>query len=83
MSNKAFAEAVQTEQMAGIQDQVIDLQTQLAFQEDTINTLNAVVTRQQQQIDRMEIQLENLKKRFELLPDTQGEEVADQKPPHY
>ncbi|RRJ84165.1 SlyX family protein [Aestuariirhabdus litorea] len=66
-----------------LSSQLVELQTQLAFQEDTIDALNAVVTRQQQQIDRMAVQLESLKKRFESLPDTLGEEVPDQPPPHY
>ncbi|WP_426416538.1 SlyX family protein [Aestuariirhabdus sp. LZHN29] len=63
--------------------QLVELQTQLAFQEDTIQALDRVVTRQQQQIDRLEEQLQYLRKRFEALPDTLGDEVPDQRPPHY
>lgn len=62
---------------------LIELQTQLSFQEDTITTLDGVITRQQQQIERMQVQIDSLKKRFETLPESLSSEIPDEKPPHY
>lgn len=72
-----------TNQNDEILQQLVDLQTQQAFQEDIIATLDGVVTRQQQQIDRMQMQIDSLKKRFETLPESLNSEIHDEKPPHY
>ncbi len=66
-------------------DRLIELETKLAFQEDTLQILNEVVTRQQQQIERLEAQLALLIDRFRQLsdPPTGNLKPADEKPPHY
>ena len=46
---------------------LIELETRLAFQEKTIEELNEVVTRQQEQIDRLEEELRLLAARFRPL----------------
>ena len=64
--------------------QLIELQSQLAFQEDIVQALNDVVTRQQQQIDRLQEQSERFKLQLELaMTAFEGSEVIDQPPPHY
>ena len=66
------------------QDQLIELQSQLAFQEDTIQALNEVVTGQQQQIDRLQALSDLFKSQLErAMSALEGGEVIDQPPPHY
>lgn len=66
------------------EDRLIDLETRLAFQEDTIATLDDVVTRQQRQIDKMLQQIAILKERVERREgaDESASDV-DERPPHY
>ena len=72
-----------------LEQQLIDMQTQLAFQEDTIQSLNDVVALQQQDILQLKQQvvglLEDLK---ELLDNSSGAgggggSLFDERPPHY
>jgi SlyX protein len=65
-------------------DEIIDLQTRMAFQDGVIEELNDVVTRQQKQIERLESQLAGLKSQFEGLQHTLLAKPADEPPPpHY
>lgn len=65
---------------------LVEVQTQLAFQEDTMSVLNEAITGQQQEIIVLRRQLEILKQRLEergsSADDTPGPSV-DEKPPHY
>lgn len=71
-----------------LQEQLIELQSQFAFQEDLLNDLNAIVVRQQDQIDVLEREVilhrERLLHVLENLPD-KGQSAAsvDERPPHY
>jgi SlyX protein len=64
--------------------QLEHLEMRIAFQDDTIEQLNQVVTSQQQQIDKLHRQLELLIKRMKEVTITpvasQSEETP---PPHY
>lgn len=69
-------------------DQLYELQSQFAFQEDLLSELNAVVVRQQTQIDTLERELllhrERLLHFLENLPEKgQGSTPVDERPPHY
>lgn len=71
-----------------LQEHLYELQSQFAFQEDLLNALNAVVVRQQAQIDTLERELllhrERLLHILENLPEkAQGITAADERPPHY
>jgi len=71
-----------------LQEQLIELQTQFAFQEDLLSELNAVVVRQQTQINALERELilhrERLLHLLENLPEKgQGAASVDERPPHY
>ena len=71
-----------------LQEQLIELQSQFAFQEDLLNDLNAIVVRQQDQIDALERELlvhrERLLHVLENLPEKgQSAASADERPPHY
>ena len=71
-----------------LQEQLIELQSQFAFQEDLLNDLNAIVVRQQDQIDALEREVilhrERLLHVLENLPD-KGQSAAsvDERLPHY
>jgi SlyX protein len=60
-------------------------QTQLAFQEDVIQSLNEIVTTQSVDIQSLIRKVELLSSRFHNLSQIVGEADAetDQKPPHY
>jgi uncharacterized coiled-coil protein SlyX len=66
-------------------DDVIELQTQLAFHEHTIAELNTVLISQQQQIDRLSLELKLLHEKFGALEDRVdvGAAPMHEKPPHY
>ncbi len=66
-----------------MQEEIIDLQSKLAFQEQTINQLNDVLTSQQRQIDRLQLQLSILQDRFEEIQEAPSALAQDEKPPHY
>lgn len=66
-----------------------DLQSRLAFQEQTLADLNDVVARQTEQIDRLEQQLRALAGKYrdlrdavEQSPEGDGASV-EERPPHY
>ena len=70
------------------QEQLIELQTQFAYQEDLLQALNEVVTRQQAQIGALERELsihrDKLIHVLENLPASgEGGSNEDERPPHY
>ena len=62
---------------------LIELQTQLAFQEDTVRALDSVVTQQQGQIDRLTLTCERLVRQLDQLAESWGDAVDEEPPPHY
>ncbi|MGD8926395.1 MAG: SlyX family protein [Thioalkalispiraceae bacterium] len=65
-------------------DRVTELETQLAFQESTIHSLNEVVTDQQRQIDELREQLRQIKMQLQSLAETVHRPESDEPPPpHY
>lgn len=66
-----------------------DLQSRLAFQEQTLADLNDVVARQAEQIGRLEQQLRALAGKYRDLRDAveqspgDGDSPVDERPPHY
>lgn len=66
------------------QEKIIDLETRLSYQDDTVVALNDVVARQQKQIEVLEKQLQLLSKQVKVLrPADLGSEADDTPPPHY
>ncbi len=61
----------------------IDLEIKLSHHEQMLEDLSAVIFRQQQQLDALELQLKAVKDQIKSAKD--GIEVgpADEKPPHY
>lgn len=72
--------------MTDLAQDVMELQTRVAFQEDTLQQLNAVVASQDQQLRELQQQLKLLAKRFDdsLFAQEQGTSTSvDERPPHY
>lgn len=67
-----------------MEDQLHDLQTRYAFQEDLINSLNLTVIEQSRRIERLELMINQLKNTLQELSADVGQfSPADQRPPHY
>ncbi len=66
-----------------MQNELLELQTQLSYQEDTIAQLNEVVTRQQREIERLTEAFAQLKRQFEEMVTEQLEGQEEAPPPHY
>lgn len=63
---------------------VNELETRLAFQDDTIQALNDAVSRQELELERLRRALELLARRqADLAASMPGETEDDQPPPHY
>ena len=60
-----------------------ELESRLAFQDDTIQTLNDVLVEQQRQLDRLQLQLVALSKRQDEQQSQFGMEENQAPPPHY
>ncbi|EZQ19064.1 hypothetical protein CF98_00850 [Halopseudomonas bauzanensis] len=61
-----------------------ELEMRLAFQDDTIQALNDVVSRQELQLEKLQRALELLARRqADLAASMPGETEDDQPPPHY
>ena len=66
-----------------LESRVMELESRLAFQDDTIQALNDVLVVQQRSLDRLELQIAALIKRQEEMGG-QGDVFAeDSRPPHY
>ena len=65
-----------------LEEKLIDLETKLAFQDDTIDQLNQVVTKQQQQLDQLTDQIVRLKQAVTAIMNDEGIS-GNERPPHY
>ena len=64
-------------------ERFIELESRIAFQDHTIDTLNEVVTQQQQQLDQLERKLEAFSLQVNKLAQAQPEQGKEKPPPHY
>jgi len=64
-------------------ERITELETQLAFQDDTINELNRVVTDQQTQLNSLKEQVDLLHKKLVSLSAAELHHDDNQPPPHY
>ncbi|WP_145185919.1 SlyX family protein [Pseudomonas sp. URMO17WK12:I11] len=62
---------------------IIELETRQAFQDDTIQALNDVVAEQGRVIERLQLQMAELIKRYEEMVGQYGNEGEEAPPPHY
>ncbi|SIQ35961.1 SlyX protein [Aquipseudomonas alcaligenes] len=66
-----------------LQSRVVELESRLAFQDDTIATLNDVVVEQQKVIERLQLQIAVLARRQEEMAGQFGIAEDEAPPPHY
>ncbi|MFA7554762.1 MAG: SlyX family protein [Spongiibacteraceae bacterium] len=66
-----------------LKQQIDDLQSQLAFQEDTLQLLNDIVTRQQRQIENLHEQYHGQKNQLDALSHEISSDSPIERPPHY
>jgi len=64
-------------------DDIVELQMKLSYQDDLLEQLNQVITEQQQQLSRLELALETLKVQVQTMQTTDIVNNADETPPHY
>jgi len=62
---------------------MIELETRQAFQDDTLQALNDVVVEQAKVIERLQLQVTELRKRHEEMVGQFGSEGDEAPPPHY
>ena len=67
-----------------MQEQIIELESKLAFQEHTIEILNETVIAQQKRIEALEKDLSQLRQQVKQITPPQTENPANEPPPpHY
>jgi SlyX protein len=67
-----------------LENQLIDLQTRFAFQEDTLQALNDVVTDQARHIEQLQALLRQCQQTLEAMREQSAAgEIVDVPPPHY
>ncbi|UTL80120.1 SlyX family protein [Pseudomonas putida] len=65
------------------ESRIVELETRQAFQDDTIQELNDVVVEQGRVIQRLQLQVAELIKRYEEMVGQYGGEGEEAPPPHY
>lgn len=65
------------------QTHLVELETKLAFQEQTIDALNGVVTRMQATVDRLTHEVGLLKTQLRTVAPSLVIDSGHEKPPHY
>ena len=67
-----------------MENKIIDLQSKLAFQDETINELNEVITDQQNQLDQLREEIRLLSLRIVSVAEASNiSEEKEPPPPHY
>ncbi|CAI3808342.1 Protein SlyX [Pseudomonas sp. MM221] len=66
-----------------LESNIVELETRQAFQDDTIQALNDVVVEQGRVIERLQLQMAELLKRYEEMVGQYGSEGEEAPPPHY
>jgi SlyX protein len=74
---------LENNELCFIKDQLESLQTQFAFQEDTITALNDVVVRQQIEIEQLKEQGKHLKLLLDNTLTQLDSGGVEERPPHY
>jgi SlyX protein len=70
--------------MDKLQDRIAELETRIAFQDDTIQALNDVVVQQRNQIDSLETRFNTLQQQVKnLAPSLIAHPSEETPPPHY
>jgi SlyX protein len=73
-------------EMTNLQEEMIDLQMRVAFQEDMLNQLNDIIAKQDTDLLLLREQVRALAQRLEELsrqPSLASANLPDERPPHY
>ena len=62
---------------------LVELQSRLAFQEDTLDQLNRVVAAQERRLNELQAQIDDLKRQLRSLAPSPGSDARHEPPPHY
>ncbi len=66
-----------------LEERINDLESRVAFQDDTINTLNDVLVAQQSVVERLQLQMAALIRRQEEMVGQFESSEEEAPPPHY
>jgi len=66
-----------------VDKRLTELETLIAFQDDTIKQLNDVIAAQQRQIDALSQEMKTLKQQFKEMTPSPVVSASDETPPHY
>ncbi|MGH8439965.1 hypothetical protein GPJ81_20195 [Pseudomonas alkylphenolica] len=66
-----------------LEARVTELESRLAFQDDTIQALNDVLVEQQRVVERLQLQMAALLKRYEEMVGQYQSSEEEAPPPHY
>ncbi len=67
-----------------MEQRLVEIETKMLFQEDTIEQLNQVICKQDEQIRNMQIAMERLAKNLKNLMEMNSDiKMGHEKPPHY
>ena len=69
--------------MDDFQERLVDLQTRIAYQEDTLSQLDDVTINQAERIDRLEASLRQLYQRLDGALPNNDQSAVHEPPPHY
>jgi SlyX protein len=70
--------------MSNVETDIEQLQMKMAFQEDTIESLNQALIEQQKQMDDLQFQLKQLVSKISAIePSNMASENEEMPPPHY
>ncbi len=72
-----------SDETAALSDRIEGLEMRSAYQDETVEALNEVVTRQQDQIDRLLADVERLREVIRALSPEGVEPGEEPPPPHY
>jgi SlyX protein len=64
-------------------NQIIELETKIAFQEDMIQALNQTVAAQQRELAELKLDLKELETQLRAIASGLTTEIRDEPPPHY
>lgn len=70
-------------ELQALEQRIIDLEIKASFTEDTVEQLNQVIVRQQEQIDRLVRELVELRDRAAAAEPGGFRSLRDELPPHY
>ncbi|ATR82184.1 hypothetical protein CYD26_20615 [Pseudomonas sp. FFUP_PS_473] len=62
---------------------IMELESRLAFQDDTVQALNDVLVEQQRVVERLQLQMSALLKRYEEMVGQYQSAEEEAPPPHY